>query len=81
MVQLIVTWLPKVLAFALHQADSEDLLSALQFYHVQTGSNNQEIFAAALPALLDELVCFVDGDLDDTNKRCTILHQSLDSKD
>lgn len=81
MVQLIVTWLPKVLAFALHQTDSEDLLSVLQFYHVQTGSNNQEIFAAALPALLDELVCFVDGDLDETNKRCTILHQSLDSKD
>lgn len=81
MVQLIVTWLPKVLAFALHQADSEDLLTALQFYHVQTGSNNQEIFAAALPALLDELVCFVDGDLDETNKRCTILHQSLDSKE
>ncbi|XP_058191614.1 serine/threonine-protein kinase ATR isoform X3 [Rhododendron vialii] len=77
MVQLIVTWLPKVLAFALHQADSEDLLSALQFYHVQTGSNNQEIFAAALPALLDELVCFVDGDLDETNKRLAKVPQMI----
>ncbi|KAL6963659.1 non-specific serine,threonine protein kinase [Sarracenia purpurea var. burkii] len=69
MVQLIVTWLPKVLAFALHRADSGELLSVLQFYHVQTGSDNHEIFSAALPALLDELVCFIDGDLDDTKKR------------
>ncbi|KAK8624063.1 hypothetical protein V6N13_065420, partial [Hibiscus sabdariffa] len=68
-VPLIVNWLPKVLAFALHQAD-EELLSALQFYHAQTGSNNQEIFAAALPALLDELICFLDGgDLSEINNR------------
>lgn len=70
MVPLIVNWLPKVLAFALHRADAQELLSALQFYHVHTGSNNQEIFAAALPTLLDELVCFLDvGDLDETSKR------------
>ncbi|KAI3446300.1 hypothetical protein Pfo_002965 [Paulownia fortunei] len=62
MVQLIVNWLPKVLAFALHQADGQELKSALQFYHEHTGSDNQEIFAAALPALLDELICFSDVD-------------------
>ncbi|KAL0422945.1 UNVERIFIED_CONTAM: Serine/threonine-protein kinase ATR [Sesamum latifolium] len=62
MVQLIVNWLPKVLAFALHQADEQELKSALQFYHEHTGSDNQEIFAAALPALLDELICFSDVD-------------------
>ncbi|PHT64079.1 Serine/threonine-protein kinase ATR [Capsicum annuum] len=62
MVQLIVNWLPKVLAYALHRADGEELLSVLQFYHEQTGSDKQEIFAAALPALLDELVCFTDED-------------------
>ncbi|KAK6118684.1 hypothetical protein DH2020_047597 [Rehmannia glutinosa] len=60
MVQLIVNWLPKVLAFALHQADGQELKSALQFYHEHTGSDNQEIFAAALPALLEELICFSD---------------------
>ncbi|KAL7226369.1 hypothetical protein ACSBR1_021471 [Camellia fascicularis] len=77
MVQLIVTWLPKVLAFALHRADSGELLSVLQFYHVQTGSDNQEIFAAALPALLDELLCFIDGDLDETNKRLARVPQMI----
>ncbi|XVF46016.1 hypothetical protein PTKIN_Ptkin02bG0254200 [Pterospermum kingtungense] len=48
-VALIVNWLSKVLAFALHQADEKDLLLSLQFYHAQTRSNNKEIFAAALP--------------------------------
>lgn len=62
MVQLVVNWLPKVLAFALHQADGLELKSALEFYHEHTGSDNQEIFAAALPALLDELICFTDVD-------------------
>ncbi|CAL1372888.1 unnamed protein product [Linum trigynum] len=61
MVPLIVNWLPKVLASALHQTDGQELRSTLQFYHNQTGSDSQEIFAAALPALLDELVCFLDG--------------------
>ncbi|KAF5745781.1 serine/threonine-protein kinase ATR isoform X1 [Tripterygium wilfordii] len=61
MVPLIVNWLPKVLAYALHQADRQKLLNTLQFYHEQTGSDNQELFAAALPALLDELICFLDG--------------------
>lgn len=70
MVPLIVNWLPKVLAFALHQANDQKLLSAVQFYHERTGSDKQEIFAAALPALLDELVCFTDiGDSDEINRR------------
>ncbi|KZV39346.1 serine/threonine-protein kinase ATR [Dorcoceras hygrometricum] len=70
MVQLIVNWLPKVLAFALHQADGKELNSALQFYHEYTGSDNKEIFAAALPALLDELICFTDvDDVEEISKR------------
>ncbi|XP_021286556.1 serine/threonine-protein kinase ATR isoform X2 [Herrania umbratica] len=78
MVPLIVNWLPKVLAFALHQADEKELLSALHFYHAQIGSNNQEIFAAALPALLDELICFLDGgDLNEINKRLERVPQMI----
>ncbi|KAM1987180.1 hypothetical protein ACFX15_034478 [Malus domestica] len=70
LVPLIVNWLPKVLAFALHRADARELVVALQFYHTQTGSDKQEIFAAALPALLDELICFLDGgDSDEINRR------------
>ncbi|KAI3887638.1 hypothetical protein MKW92_052728 [Papaver armeniacum] len=34
------------------------LLSALQFYHIQTGSSNQETFGAALPALPMNLCAF-----------------------
>ncbi|KAE8721141.1 hypothetical protein F3Y22_tig00016725pilonHSYRG00187 [Hibiscus syriacus] len=68
-VPLIVNWLPKVPAFSLHQT-VEELLSALRFYHAQTGSNNREIFAVALRALLDELICFLDGgDLNEINNR------------
>ncbi|KAJ0746764.1 putative non-specific serine/threonine protein kinase [Helianthus annuus] len=62
MVQLIVNWLPKVLAYALYQADGHKLDCALRFYRDQTGSDKKEIFAAALPALLDELICSVDVD-------------------
>lgn len=70
MVPLIVNWLPKVLAFALRQLEEQDLLSALNFYCAHTGSDNREIFAAALPALLDELVCFLDGgDSEEISKR------------
>ncbi|KAM7257739.1 hypothetical protein ACFE04_013480 [Oxalis oulophora] len=70
MVPLIVNLLPKVLSFALHRADRQELLSVLQFYHSYTGSDNREIFSVALPELLDELVCFVDGgDSDDVNRR------------
>ncbi|KAI3834279.1 hypothetical protein MKX03_030086 [Papaver bracteatum] len=78
MVPLIVNLLPKVLAFALLQGDGQQLLSALQFYHVQTGSSNQEIFGAALPALLDELVCFLgDGDPNETTDRLTRVPEMI----
>ncbi|RAL53196.1 hypothetical protein DM860_006868 [Cuscuta australis] len=77
MVQLIVNWLPKVLAYALHRADEQDLFSVLRFYHEKTGSDNQEIFAAALPALLDELVCFTDEDVREINKRLTRVPQMI----
>ncbi|KAJ0077184.1 hypothetical protein Patl1_35864 [Pistacia atlantica] len=78
MVPLIVNWLPKVLAYALHQADDQGLPSALEFYRTQTGSDNQEIFAAALPALLDELVCFIDGgDSDEISKRLIRVPQVI----
>ncbi|XP_027365272.1 serine/threonine-protein kinase ATR [Abrus precatorius] len=78
MVPLIVNWLPKVLAFALHQTDDQQLISAVQFYHAQTGSDKQEIFAAALPALLDELICFTDGgDSDEISRRLARVPQVI----
>ncbi|KAL2512513.1 Serine/threonine-protein kinase ATR [Abeliophyllum distichum] len=78
MVQLIVNWLPKVLALALHRADGRELQSALEFYHEHTGSDNQEIFAAALPALLDELVCFTDEHgSEDITKRLARVPQMI----
>ncbi|XP_077246738.1 ataxia telangiectasia-mutated and RAD3-like protein isoform X3 [Tasmannia lanceolata] len=78
LVPLIVNWLPKVLAFALLRAEGRELFSALKFYHMQTGSDNKEIFAAALPALLDELICFLgDGDSDETNRRTTRIPQMI----
>ncbi|KAL2937004.1 Serine/threonine-protein kinase ATR [Bienertia sinuspersici] len=61
MVELIVEWLPNVLAYALQQSDDKELLSALQLYHAWTGSDKQELFGAALHSLLKELVCFMDG--------------------
>ncbi|GAB4838582.1 hypothetical protein Ancab_028127 [Ancistrocladus abbreviatus] len=70
MVQLIVNWLPKVLAYALHRANGQELACALQFYHTHTGSDKQEIFAAALPALLEELICYMDdNDPDEISER------------
>ena len=73
MVPLVVNWLPKGLAFVNSPSSRwpvQELLSALQFYHDHTGSDKQELFAAALPALLDELVCFLDGDdSDEIRKR------------
>ncbi|KAK4772042.1 hypothetical protein SAY86_013817 [Trapa natans] len=70
LVPLVVHWLPKVLAFALNEENEHELTSALQFYREHTGSDSQEIFAAALPALLDELVCFLDGgDSNETKRR------------
>lgn len=79
MVQLIVDWLPKVLAYALRRADGKELFSALQFYHMQTGSDKQEIFAAALPALLEELVCLVDSnDQDEISQRLERVPQMIE---
>ncbi|WOK94665.1 serine/threonine-protein kinase ATR isoform X1 [Canna indica] len=69
-IPLIVNWLPQVLAFALLHADRGELSSVLEFYHVQTGSDKKELFAAALPALLDELLCFSgEGEMDETERR------------
>jgi serine/threonine-protein kinase ATR len=58
LVQLIVNMLPKVLCFALFYEDGQHLPSVLQFYKNETGTDSKEIFAAALPTLLDEIVCF-----------------------
>lgn len=78
MVLLIIDWIPEVLAFALHSAEDQKLLSVLQFYHAQIGSDNQEIFAAALPALLDELICFMDiANLEETEKRLERVPQMI----
>ncbi|CAA6663251.1 unnamed protein product [Spirodela intermedia] len=78
LVPLIVNCLPKVLAFALLHADGDDLSSALQFYRVQTGSDSKEIFSAALPALLDELVCSIeDEDLDGPHRRVPRMIQQV----
>ncbi|CAH2061656.1 unnamed protein product [Thlaspi arvense] len=77
-VPLIVNWLPRVLAFALNQKEEKNLLSVLQLYHSQIGSDNKEIFAAALPALLDELVCFVDiSDTPETDRRLQRLPEAI----
>jgi serine/threonine-protein kinase ATR len=58
LVPLIVNMLPKVLCFALFYEDGQHLPSVLQFYKNETGTDSKEIFAAALPTLLDEIVCF-----------------------
>ncbi|KAF8672849.1 hypothetical protein HU200_049186 [Digitaria exilis] len=61
LVTLIVNWLPKVLCFALFYEDGQHLPSVLQFYKNETETESKEIFAAALPTLLDEIVCFPGG--------------------
>jgi serine/threonine-protein kinase ATR len=68
-VPLIVNWLPKVLTSALFHEDEHQLSSVLDFYHKETGSDSKEIFSAALPALLDELLCF-HGDADQQETDC-----------
>ncbi|KAL6494861.1 hypothetical protein OROGR_031661 [Orobanche gracilis] len=60
MVTLLLEWLPKVFAFALHQADGQELKSALQFYREHTISNNLELYASSTFSLLEELICFSD---------------------
>ncbi|KAK2405514.1 Ataxia telangiectasia-mutated and RAD3 protein [Trifolium repens] len=75
---LVADWLPKVLAFALHQTDDQQLLSALQFYHAHFGFDRREIYIAALPSLLDELVCFTDAsDSDEISKRLARIPQMI----
>ncbi|RLN13077.1 serine/threonine-protein kinase ATR [Panicum miliaceum] len=58
LVQLIINWLPTVLCFALFYDDGQHLPSVLQFYKNETETDSKELFAAALPTLLDEIVCF-----------------------
>lgn len=71
---LTLLWVPKVLAFALHRPDVRELEAAVQFYQTQTGFDKREIFSAALPALLDELICFLDGgDSDEISGRYEAL--------
>ncbi|KAL6522518.1 hypothetical protein OROMI_031476 [Orobanche minor] len=60
MLTLLLEGLPKVFAFALHQADGQELKSALQFYREHTTSNNLELFASCTFSLLEELICFSD---------------------
>ncbi|XP_062019493.1 serine/threonine-protein kinase ATR isoform X1 [Rosa rugosa] len=75
---LIVLWVPKVLAFALHQPDVRELDAAVQFYHTQIHSNKREIFAAALNNLLDELICFLDGgDSDEISGRLARVPETI----
>ncbi|KAL4186626.1 hypothetical protein AMTRI_Chr09g34870 [Amborella trichopoda] len=75
---LLLEWCHKVLAFVLLQADGKELLSALQFYEMQTGSDTSEIFAAVLPALLDELVRFLgDSDTNETSRRTARVPQMI----
>ncbi|TVU07548.1 hypothetical protein EJB05_40909, partial [Eragrostis curvula] len=70
LVSLIVNLLPKVLCFALFYEDGKHLPSVLQFYKNETGTDSKEIFAAALPTLLDEIVCFpVESDQTETDAR------------
>jgi serine/threonine-protein kinase ATR len=70
LVPQIVNLLPKVLCFALFYEDGQHLPSVLQFYKTETGTDNKEAFAAALPALLDEIVCFAgESDQIETDKR------------
>jgi serine/threonine-protein kinase ATR len=70
LVPLIVNSLPKVLSFALFYEDGKHLPSVLQFYHTETGTDSKEIFAAALPTLLDEIICFPgESDHTETDRR------------
>ncbi|TQD75244.1 hypothetical protein C1H46_039207 [Malus baccata] len=79
--ELVKKMIPVVLPkLVVSQQDDDQALETLYelakclntdlFYHTQTGSDKQEIFAAALPALLDEFICFLDGgDSDEINRR------------
>ncbi|XP_024312541.1 serine/threonine-protein kinase ATR [Brachypodium distachyon] len=78
LVPLIVNQLPKVLSFTLFYEDGQHLPSVLQFYHTETGTDTKEIFAAALPALLDEIVCFPgESDQTETDRRTTRISPTI----
>ncbi|KAM3298235.1 hypothetical protein ACQJBY_039941 [Aegilops geniculata] len=78
LVPLIVNSLPKVLSFALFYEDGQHLPSVLQFYHTETGSDSKEIFAAALPTLLDEIICFPgESDHIETDRRTTRISPTI----
>ncbi|XP_024518074.1 serine/threonine-protein kinase ATR [Selaginella moellendorffii] len=67
---VLLEWCHKVLSVLLLRADGRELMAALHFYEAQTGSDAREIFAAVLPALLDELVWFLgDTSNDEAVKR------------
>lgn len=71
---LLVDFCHQVLSVLLLRADGSELLAALQFYETQTGSETREIFAAVLPALLDELVRFLgDVESEDAAKRWVLI--------
>jgi hypothetical protein len=58
------------LSFSLFYEDGQHLPSVLQFYHTETGTDSKEIFAAALPTLLDEIICFPgESDHTETDRR------------
>ncbi|KAK3131306.1 hypothetical protein QOZ80_6BG0504770 [Eleusine coracana subsp. coracana] len=78
LVPLIVNLLPKVLCFALFYEDGQHLPSVLQFYKTETGTDSKEIFAAALPTLLDEIICFPgESDQIETNERTTRISPTI----
>ncbi|KAM0929216.1 hypothetical protein ACQ4PT_001782 [Festuca glaucescens] len=78
LVPLIVNSLPKVLSFALFYEDGKHLPSVLQFYHTETGTDSKEIFAAALPTLLDEIICFPgESDHTETDRRTTKISPTI----
>uniref|UniRef100_A0ACD5ZFU0 Uncharacterized protein n=1 Tax=Avena sativa TaxID=4498 RepID=A0ACD5ZFU0_AVESA len=78
LVSLIVNSLPKVLSFALFYEDGQHLPSVLQFYHTETGTDSKEIFAAALPTLLDEIICFPgESDHIETDRRITRISPTI----
>ncbi|KAL9668772.1 hypothetical protein QQ045_006312 [Rhodiola kirilowii] len=53
-VQLIVTWLPQVLAYALNQKDKRNLNSILEIYHAHAGS-------ARVPQAIEEVAKALTG--------------------
>ncbi|KAH9318621.1 hypothetical protein KI387_020390 [Taxus chinensis] len=75
---LLLEWCHKVLSFVLLHSDAKELVTVMQFYEAQTGSNAGEIFAAVLPVLLEELVHFLgDSGSEDTNIRLPRVPQMI----